>query len=82
MYSPFQNWVTACRVWGCHWPSLPFSPPPSPPPWSYPLQEPPLWKVRVVLTGASLWYLKREYPLYVHFINGECTGETLICVSN
>lgn len=82
MYSPFQNWVTACRVWGCHWPSLPSSPPRPHPPWSYPLQEPPLWKVRVVLTGASLWYLKREYPLYVHFINGECTGETLICVSN
>lgn len=28
----------------------------------------------VVLAGAALWYLKRGYPLYVHFINGEYTG--------
>lgn len=69
---------------GCGVVTGPPCPPPPPPypPGSYPLQEPPLWKAQVVLTGASLWYLKREYPLYVHFINGECTGETLICVSN
>lgn len=35
----------------------------------------------MVLVGAALWYLKREYPLYVHFISGEYSGETLICVS-
>lgn len=58
------------------------APHPRPAPMVLSLQEPSLWKARVVLTGASLWYLKREYPLYVHFINGECTGETLICVSN
>lgn len=35
----------------------------------------PIWGRRgVVLTGAALWYLKRGYPLYVHFINGEYTG--------
>lgn len=35
----------------------------------------PLWgRCCVVLTGAALWYLKRGYPLYVHFINGEYTG--------
>lgn len=28
----------------------------------------------VGLTGAALWYLKRGYPLCVHFINGEYTG--------
>lgn len=64
-HSPAQGWVTACRVQGCHRPL---------PPGLRPHRSPALGRRGVVLTGAALWYLKRGYPLYVHFINGEYTG--------
>lgn len=64
-HSPPQGWVTACRVQGCHRP-LPVG--------LRPHRSPALGRCGVVLTGAALWYLKRGYPLYVHFINGEYTG--------
>lgn len=63
--SPPQGWVTAWRVQGCHRP-LPLG--------LRPHRSPALGRRGVVLTGAALWYLKRGYPLYVHFINGEYTG--------
>lgn len=51
---------------------------PASPPWSQAPQEDTKWK----LARPAFWYLKRGFPLYVRFINGEYTGETLICVSN
>lgn len=47
----------------------------APPPWCRGLQgASTLWGgCSMVLIGAALWYLKRGYPLYVHFINGEYT---------
>lgn len=42
---------------------------------SAPQQVSPLWGGHgVALPGPALWYLKRGYPLYVHFINDEYTG--------